>query len=62
MTPEQHFATLVKKYKAQLSDLHDADDIETAHADADDILCAILTDLGYEEIVDAYNLVPKWYA
>lgn len=38
------------------------DDIESAHGDADDILCKILIDLGYPQIVEAYRRVPKWYA
>ena len=37
-------------------------DIEVAHIKADDILCRILLDLGYDEIVEAYDAVDKWYA
>lgn len=29
---------------------------------SDDILCELLTRLGYEEVVKEYNKVPKWYA
>lgn len=33
-----------------------------AHSIADDILCAVLIDLGYGDVVAEYNNVPKWYA
>lgn len=35
---------------------------EVVHPEADDILCNILKDLGFEEIVEAYDKVPKWYS
>lgn len=47
---------------AVLRELANSDDTETAHYDADDILCEILTALGYTEIVDAYNAIDKWYS
>lgn len=37
-------------------------DIEVAHLDADNILCDVLTQLGYKELVDLYKKVDKWYA
>ena len=37
-------------------------DKEKAHVDADDILCEILVKLGYEDIVEIYNRIEKWYA
>ncbi len=37
-------------------------DVEMAHSDADDVLCELLISLGYEDVVNEYNLVPKWYA
>lgn len=37
-------------------------DTEVAHLDADDILCDVLTQLGYKELVDLYEKVKKWYA
>ncbi len=45
--------------------LHEAKyntDTEVAHSDADDVLCELLVDLGYGDVVDAYLLVDKWYA
>jgi len=38
-------------------------DVEGAHGYADGVLCDLLTSLGYEDVVKAYNAVqPKWYA
>ena len=37
-------------------------DQEGAHIDADVILCDLLTELGYGEVVEAWEKVPKWYA
>lgn len=35
---------------------------EESHIAADDILCELLLNLGFDKIVDAYNKIPKWYA
>jgi hypothetical protein len=37
-------------------------DTEVAHCYADDILCELLTGLGFKDVVDEYNKVHKWYA
>jgi len=37
-------------------------DAEKAHAIADDLLVTFLTDLGYKDIVEAYQAIHKWYA
>lgn len=37
-------------------------DPEVAHGIADDVLCAFLRTLGYDDIVEAWEQVPKWYA
>lgn len=39
-----------------------SNDIEASHVDADDILCELLIELGYNDVVSAYNKVPKWFA
>ena len=46
----------------QLRELARSDDTEYAHIQADNILCDILENLGYKDIVDAYNDIPKYYA
>ena len=37
-------------------------DWESAHSIGDDILCELLTSLGYQEVVDVYAKIGKWYA
>lgn len=47
---------------AELKSLQGHGDTETAHARADDILCRLLTDLGYPEVVAEYEKIDKWFA
>lgn len=47
---------------AKLAELAKSKDIESAHGEADDVLCELLVALGYEDVVDLYREVPKWYA
>lgn len=37
-------------------------DEEVCHGLADDLLCQILNDLGYNDIVEEFEKLPKWYA
>lgn len=37
-------------------------DVESAHVDADQVLCDLLEALGYKQIVEEYDKVKKWYA
>lgn len=37
-------------------------DPEEAHVEADAVLCALLAELGFENVVVAYNRINKWYA
>ncbi len=37
-------------------------DIEISHQLADDLLCPMLRANGYDELVDEYYKVEKWYA
>ena len=37
-------------------------DRESAHIYADDILCKLLKELGYKELVEEYDKIHKWYA
>lgn len=36
-------------------------DVEAAHQNADDALCAFLTALGHGDVVDEYDAIEKWY-
>jgi hypothetical protein len=38
------------------------DDVEICHARADDLLCELLTQLGFQKVVDEFNKITKWYA
>lgn len=60
MTPEQCRESL--KYILHLQEDGVAVDTETNHIDADNALCELLSYLGYDEIVDLYQQVDKWYA
>ena len=46
----------------RLKELQEYTDYEMAHGEADGILEEILIEEGYEEIVEAYREVGKWYA
>lgn len=45
---------------ALCSDVY-ADDTEAAHRFADDILCDLLTSLGYVDVVAEYRKIHKFY-
>ena len=46
----------------RMVDLKAHNDTEIAHEIADEILCEVLRGLGYNDLVDAYEAVPKWFA
>lgn len=52
----------IKKYEDAMRQQINNDDPEAAHYIADDILCDVLIELGYENLVDLFYEVPKWYA
>jgi len=37
-------------------------DIEYDHEEADGVLCDLLRSLGYDDVVDVWVSVDKWYA
>lgn len=47
---------------AELRELESGGDPELEHSRADDLLCEMLAVLGYDEIVEAWHKVAKWYA
>lgn len=51
-----------EEYRQKLEALQDDPDTEKVHAVADGILCELLRDLGYGEVVDAYEQLDMWYA
>jgi hypothetical protein len=37
-------------------------DIESAHCDADDLMCSVLRELGYGAGIDLFERASMWYA
>lgn len=50
------------KYLSQMKELRYEDDTEHAHVVADEILCNLLDELGYKELVDAFDDLDRWYS
>ena len=46
----------------ELEEWQSCGDYEIAHSRGDDILCKLLKTLGYEDVVEAWDEIPKWYA
>lgn len=46
----------------ELKECQRCDDTEAAHCEADDVLCALLLELGYKDVVDEWLKVRKRYA
>lgn len=51
-----------EKYTAQMQVLESCGDYEWAHYKADELLIEMLKELGYTNIVEAWDKVGKWYA
>lgn len=58
MTDEQRkeFITKLKECQTKYGT-----DLEAAHSEADGVLYDVLVTLGYEDIAEAWDDVPKWY-
>lgn len=54
VTPEQ--------FLARMAVIAEDDDQESAHCDADDLLCEVLASLGFGDGVAIFAAMPKWYA
>jgi hypothetical protein len=54
MTRERALRELAREAKNE--------DTENAHVNADSILCDLLEELGYADVVYAWANVQKWYA
>jgi hypothetical protein len=53
---------LRKKAIAELKEANADSDTESAHGWADQVLCELLVALGYQDVVDEYDKIDKWYA
>lgn len=55
--------SLVEKAKKALALLAIKEtDIEATHREADQILCRLLNELGFRDVVDLWDKLPKWWA
>lgn len=53
---------LSKSAIEELRKLKEMGDPEAAHSKADDVLCNLLKELGFNDVVTEYAKVEKWYA
>jgi hypothetical protein len=53
---------LQKEYIEKMNQFLESDDPESAHYNADRLLCELLEKIGYTELVKRYKSVPKWYS
>jgi len=51
-----------QKYINKLKDIQKGGDIENRHIEEDRLLCDLLEELGYIEIVKLYDETTKWFA
>ena len=42
--------------------INNQDDVEDDHREADQVLCELLSELGYDDVVNLYQQIEKWYA
>lgn len=61
MSNDDDLQKVVNKVKRILRDADKNEDVEMAHIEADDSLCALLLALGYEDVVSLYRKLHKWY-
>jgi len=54
--------TLTKHYVDKLKEWQESGDTEVAHSEADDLLCSLLCELGYFDVVAEYKKIDKWFA
>lgn len=62
----KEFETHMQKISKNVMELDDQNPdmpsmIEKAHVQADELMCQILTDLGYEEGIDLFKKMEKYY-
>jgi len=53
---------LVVKYVLEISALCEAHDTETAHLEADKLLCELLRELGYAAVSEVFESLRKYYS
>ena len=53
---------LIDKYLAKLEEIQKNKDVEVRHVREDDLLCDLLIELGFEDLVELYESSTKWYS
>ncbi len=53
---------LLEKYKKAMTEAIDQGDVEVGHGNCDDVLCELVRELGFGDVVEIYNTQNKWYA
>lgn len=61
MTPQEFKEKMDDVVKSELDPIFGFD-AEIAHVHADDLMCELLIQLGYEEGVQIFNDMPKYYS
>ena len=51
-----------KEAADRMRQIDEDEDTESGHMMADDLFCEILKSLGYDEAVDIFDNMDKWYA
>lgn len=46
----------------ELREIKSNEDGEESHMRADDVLCELLASLGYQDVVDEYEKLIRWFA
>lgn len=59
---DNKYDKLKNEYKDKMLKAINNYDIEVGHCDCDDVLVALLLELGFDEIVEIYKTQDKWYA
>lgn len=52
----------IEDYTERMRKLANSDDIEGRHYGMDDLMCEILKEMGFNELVEIFNETEKWYA
>lgn len=59
---ERHWVGTPKEFAKKMSYLAESDDPEADHIKADELMCQLLTSLGYGEGVKIFREMYKWYS
>jgi len=57
-----HSEEAIKELEKIASDVEIKSDIESAHIKADQVLCDLLTKLGYALVIEKWDAIDKWYS